>query len=125
MTNLGGTMSRPVFRSEDGYYAVFPCQCGCDGHVKVTGIMEHECGRSQYYYIRGHQAVGTTYEHIGARFDWEGVQQPLQAFAAPTHSATPAHLEKVNTAAPSALYDAWDDDTTPSVRLWWSSNDDQ
>jgi hypothetical protein len=142
-------MSTLIFRSSDGYYSVWSCRCGCDGLVKVTGIMEHEVGNSKYFYIRGHQAFGTQYEHIGTRYEFvaealKSVGGAQRAYTPPDVSSTP---ENATTGLLGALEDAlehspesskqdalreltslsedaggydWDDDKTPVVHLAWN-----
>jgi hypothetical protein len=99
--------------------------------VKVTGIMEHEVGNSAYFYIRGHQAVGTTYEHIGTRYEFvaEALRtvglpgsppEPLQQLPATLPLVQP---ENVSQGQPDALEDVlhdWMDDKTPVVHLAWN-----
>lgn len=134
-------MSTLVFRSGDGYYSVWTCRCGCDGLVKVTGIMEHECGRSQYYYIRGHQAVGTSYEHIGARYEFvaEAIRNTVtnaDVSVTPKNATTglPGALESALEQSAESDYNDIQHQTefdaeskTPTVHLaWWQfPNDDE
>jgi hypothetical protein len=123
-------MSNLVFRSSDRYYSVWTCRCGCDGFVKVTGVMEHEVGNSAYFYIRGHQAVGTTYEHIGTRYEF--VAEALRSIGSPveTFEQLPATLPLSQTENASqrpldALGDAQDDWTCKTLP-WneWPNDDD-
>jgi hypothetical protein len=143
---MSSTLRSPLlFRSGDRYFAVYGCACQCDGFVKVTGVMEHEVGNSTYFYIRGHQAVGTGYEHIGQRYEF--VAEALKTIGSPVEALEqlPATLplsqpenasQGRNRANADALreltrltedmggYDEvpsdWDDDKTPSVHLAWN-----
>jgi hypothetical protein len=137
-----------LFRSSDRYYAVYGCACSCDGFVKVTGVMEHEAGSSPYWYIRGHQAVGTSYEHIGQRYEFvaealssigrnSSPVEPLEQLLATLPLSRPESASQArNRANADAMreltrltedmggYDEvpsdWDDDKTPTVQLAWN-----
>lgn len=108
--------SNLVFSAADGHFFVFTCACGCDGCVLVTPLMARECV-NPYFYVKGHQALGTAYEHIGQRYTFtasEAPASPLAAFsdAAPTDPWV--GIEKLYTELPSeqeagAMTDAeWD-----------------
>jgi len=109
--------------------------------------MEHEAGNSPYFYIRGHQAVGTTYEHIGPRYEFVAEalktvgsnssplettsQQPAPPHQTPPTNATQRKPERLQDALSDAIRSLddfddiqhctdWDDDKTPTVQLAWN-----
>lgn len=128
-----------IFRSSDRFFAVYGCACQCDGFVKVTGIMEQDVGSSRYWYIRGHQAVGTAYEHIGSRYEFEANALESNTRSLEATLPLPATLPlSAPENAPNSELDAsgdvivhctdWDEDQkTPTVHLeWWQfPNDDE
>jgi hypothetical protein len=95
--------SKHVFSAADGHFFVFTCECGCDCCVLVTPLMLRECV-NPYFYVKGHQALGTAYEHIGQRYTFtasDAPRKPAVTFAEDTPTDPWGGIDKLNTALPS------------------------
>ena len=92
--------------------------------------MEWDAKYQPYFYIRGHQAIGTAYERIGERYEFRA-QEPqddlprLGVSVAPENSTTGlAGASENELETYPSFADSDDDEKTPTVHFWLKDDHD-
>ncbi len=62
-------MSKLVFRSSLGPWAVYTCSCQCDECCIIWATQEAECVGAPRYYVRHHEPLGCDPVRKGSKWD--------------------------------------------------------